>query len=131
LRNPGLQRLQASGDARQKIVPARADSATKTIEFIPSSNATPHFLREYDGVKKEAAKYGYHTLFQAPSVSLDVSKQIGMVYTAITRGVNGIILVPYSPTARRPRQAQEAASPSWACPETYTSRDENSGVSLT
>ena len=78
---------------------AGAATPPKTIEFIPSSNATPYFLREYDGIKKQAAKYGYHTLFQAPSVSVDVSKQIGMVYTAITRRVDGIILVPYSPTA--------------------------------
>lgn len=74
----------------------------KTIEFIPSSNATPYFLREYAGVKKEAKKYGYKTLFQAPSVSTHVGKQIGMVYTAITRKVNGVILVPYSPTALLP-----------------------------
>lgn len=91
----------AFGALAAALFAAGAAGATppKTIEFIPSSNATPYFLREYAGVKKEAAKYGYRTLFQAPSVSVDVGKQIGMTYTAITRGVNGIILVPYSPTA--------------------------------
>ncbi|WP_414040741.1 sugar ABC transporter substrate-binding protein [Acidithiobacillus sp. M4-SHS-6] len=74
----------------------------KVIEFIPTSSATPYFLREYDGVKKEAKKYGYKTLFQAPSVATHISTQIGMVYTAITRKVNGIVLVPYSPTGLLP-----------------------------
>jgi ribose transport system substrate-binding protein len=103
---------------------ARADT-TKTIEFIPSSNATPYFLREYAGVKKEAAKFGYHTLFQAPSVSLDVSKQIGMVYTAVTRHVDGIILVPYSPTALLPpvRKAMAAHIPVVATDSTLTPMD--------
>ncbi|MHB8293233.1 MAG: sugar ABC transporter substrate-binding protein [Acidimicrobiales bacterium] len=91
--------------------PAKASSSTtKTIEFIPSSNATPYFLDEYIGVKQAAAKYGYKTLFQAPSVSQNVSTQIGMVRTAVTRGVSGIILVPYSPTALvAPAMAAEAA----------------------
>lgn len=101
--------------------PAMAASQ-KTIEFIPSSNATPYFLREYDGVKKEAAKYGYQTLFQAPSVSQDVGKQIGMVYTAITRKVDGIILVPYSPTALLPpvEKAMAAHIPVVATDSTLT-----------
>lgn len=94
----------------------------KTIEFIPSSNATPYFLREYAGVKKEAKKYGYKTLFQAPSVSTHVGKQIGMVYTAITRKVDGIILVPYSPTALLPpvEKAMAAHIPVIATDSTLT-----------
>lgn len=97
-------------------------AAPKTIEFIPSSNATPYFLQEYEGVKKEAAKYGYHTLFQAPSVSVHVSKQIGMVYTAINRHVDGIILVPYSPTALLPpvKKAMAANIPVIATDSTLT-----------
>lgn len=94
----------------------------KTIEFIPSSNATPYFLREYDGVKLEAKKYGYRTLFQAPSVSVHVGKQIEMVYTAITRKVDGIILVPYSPTALLPpvKKAMAAHIPVIATDSTLT-----------
>ena len=71
----------------------------KTIEFIPTSNATPYFLDEYAGVKKQAALYGYKTVFQAPSVSMDISTEIGMVKTATSDRVSGIVLVPYSPTA--------------------------------
>lgn len=82
----------------------------KTIEFIPTSSATPYFLRVYDGVKKEAKKYGYKVLFQAPSVSTHVSRQISMVYTAITRKVNGIVLVPYSPTGLLPPVEKAMAS---------------------
>ena len=81
--------------------PARAASP-KVIEFIPSESTTPYFLREYDGIKQEAAKYGYDTLFRAPFSISDVSAQIGMTNTAITRGVAGIILVPSSPTALLP-----------------------------
>jgi len=97
-------------------------AAPKTIEFIPSSNATPYFLREYAGVKKEAKKYGYRTLFQAPSVSTHVAKQIGMVYTAITRKVDGIVLVPYSPTALLPpvEKAMAAHIPVIATDSTLT-----------
>lgn len=80
---------------------ARADGA-KTIEFIPSESTTPYFLREYDGIKQEAAKYGYHTLMRAPFSISDISAQIDMTDTAITRGVAGIILVPSSPTALLP-----------------------------
>ena len=94
----------------------------KTIEFIPSSNATPYFLREYAGVQQEAAKYGYKTIFQAPSVSVDVGKQIGMVYEAVTRNVDGIILVPYSPTALLPpvNKAMAAHIPVVATDSTLT-----------
>ena len=81
--------------------PARS-APSKTIEFIPSESTTPYFLREYDGIKQEAAKYGYATLFRAPYAISDVSAQIGMTDTAITRGVAGIILVPSSPTALLP-----------------------------
>ncbi|MES1937378.1 sugar ABC transporter substrate-binding protein [Salinisphaera hydrothermalis] len=101
---------------------AIAADAPKTIEFIPSSNATPYFLQEYEGVKEEAAKYGYRTIFQAPSVSVHVSKQIGMVYTAVTRHVDGIILVPYSPTALLPpvKKAMAANIPVIATDSTLT-----------
>ncbi len=97
----------------------------KTIEFIPSSNATPYFLREYAGVKAEAKKFGYKTAFQAPSVSVHVGKQIGMVYTAITRKVDGIILVPYSPTALLPpvKKAMAAGIPVVATDSTLTPMD--------
>jgi ribose transport system substrate-binding protein len=46
-------------------------------------------------------------------VSTHVAKQIGMVYTAVTRKVNGIILVPYSPTALLPpvKRAMAAGIP--------------------
>ena len=81
--------------------PARA-APPATIEFIPSESTTPYFLREYDGIKEEAAKYGYKTLFRAPFSISDVSAQIDMTNTAITRGVAGIILVPSSPTALLP-----------------------------
>jgi len=83
--------------------PPRAHAAPpKTIEFIPSESTTPYFLREYDGIKQAAAKYGYSTLFRAPYAISDVSAQINMTDTAITRGVAGIILVPSSPTALLP-----------------------------
>ena len=82
-------------------VPARAADA-KTIEFIPSESTTPYFLREYDGIKQEAAKYGYQTIMRAPFAISDISSQINMTDTAITRGVSGIILVPSSPTALLP-----------------------------
>ncbi len=81
--------------------PARSAPAA-SIEFIPSESTTPYFLREYDGIKQEAAKYGYTTLFRAPYAISDVSAQIDMTNTAITRGVSGIILVPSSPTALLP-----------------------------
>jgi ribose transport system substrate-binding protein len=81
--------------------PARA-AGPKTIEFIPSESTTPYFLREYDGIKQEAAKYGYKTIMQAPFAISDVSSQINITDTAITRGVAGIILVPSSPTALLP-----------------------------
>jgi ribose transport system substrate-binding protein len=77
-------------------------AGAQTIEFIPSESTTPYFLREYDGIKQEAAKYGYKTLFRAPFAISDVSSQINMTDTAITRGVAGIILVPSSPTALLP-----------------------------
>lgn len=80
---------------------ARA-AAPKTIEFIPSESTTPYFLREYDGIKQEAAKYGYQTIMRAPFAISDISSQINMTDTAITRGVAGIILVPSSPTALLP-----------------------------
>lgn len=105
------------------LVSGTANAAPqKTIEFIPSSNATPYFLREYAGVKREAKKYGYKTLFQAPSVSTHVGKQIGMVYTAITRKVDGIVLVPYSPTALLPpvEKAMAAHIPVIATDSTLT-----------
>ncbi len=68
----------------------------------PDDRVYPVFLREYDGIKQEAAKYGYDTLFRAPFAISDVSAQINMTDTAITRGVAGIILVPSSPTALLP-----------------------------
>ena len=81
--------------------PSRA-APSRIIEFIPSESTTPYFLREYDGIKQEASKYGYGTLFRAPFSISDVSAQIDMTDTAITRGVSGIILVPSSPTALLP-----------------------------
>lgn len=89
---------------------APSSAGPKTIEFIPTSNATPYFLDEYAGVKKEAAKYGYKTVFQAPSVSEHVATEINLVREAVANKVNGIILVPYSPTALvAPAQAAEKA----------------------
>jgi ribose transport system substrate-binding protein len=83
------------------VAPSYAGDA-QTIEFIPSESTTPYFLQEYEGIKQEAAKYGYNTLFRAPFSISDVSSQINMTDTAITRGVAGIILVPSSPTALLP-----------------------------
>lgn len=92
---------------------ATSSSKTKTIEFIPTSNATPYFLDEYAGVKKEAAKFGYKTTFQAPSVSVHISKEINLVRQAVADQVNGIILVPYSPTAlvAPAKEAEKAGIP--------------------
>ena len=77
----------------------KSPKATKTIEFIPTSNSTPYFLDEYAGVQKEAKKYGYKTVFQAPSVAAHVGTEISLVREAVSSKVSGIILVPYSPTA--------------------------------
>ena len=74
-------------------------TATRTIEFIPTSNNTPYFLDEYAGVQQEAKKFGYKTVFQAPEVSTDVGAEIGLVREAVTNKVSGIVLVPYSATA--------------------------------
>jgi len=81
---------------------AKADSTTKAIEFIASESTTPYFLREYDGIKQEAAKYGYTTSYEAPLDASDVRGEIGMVDTAVTRGAAGIILVPSNPSALIP-----------------------------
>jgi ribose transport system substrate-binding protein len=77
----------------------KSSSGQKTIEFIASEDSTPYFLQEYAGIKQAAAKYGYKTVYQAPSAISNISQQIGMVSTAISDAVNGIILVPSSPTA--------------------------------
>jgi len=76
-----------------------SSSGPKTIEFIASEDSTPYFLQEYAGIKKAAAKYGYKTVYQAPSAISNISTQIGMVSTAVSDAVNGIILVPSSPSA--------------------------------
>jgi ABC-type sugar transport system substrate-binding protein len=76
-----------------------SSSGSKTIEFIPSEDSTPYFLQEYQGIKQAAAKYGYNTVYQAPDAISDISQQIGMMSTAISDSVKGIILVPSSPTA--------------------------------
>jgi ribose transport system substrate-binding protein len=78
--------------------PAKS-SGPKTIEFIPSEDSTPYFLQEYAGIKQAAAKYGYKTIYQAPAAISDISQQIGMMSTAISDQVSGIVLVPSSPTA--------------------------------
>ena len=104
-REPGASRRRLATAALAAglagAAPARA-APPRTIEFIPSESTTPYFLREYDGIKQEASKYGYDTLFRAPLSISDVSAQIDMTDTAITRGVSGIILVPSSPTALLP-----------------------------
>ena len=87
------------GTATSASAKSGSGSGTKTIEFIPSSNNTPYFLDEYAGVQKEAKKYGYKTVFQAPSVSANVSTEINLVREAVSNKVSGIVLVPYSPTA--------------------------------
>jgi ribose transport system substrate-binding protein len=76
-----------------------SSSGPKTIEFIASEDSTPYFLQEYAGIKQAAAKYGYKTVYQAPAAISDISTQIGMVSTAVSDAVAGIILVPSSPTA--------------------------------
>jgi ribose/xylose/arabinose/galactoside ABC-type transport system permease subunit/ABC-type sugar transport system substrate-binding protein len=88
-------------------------SGSKTVEFIASEDSTPYFLQEYQGVKQAAAKYGYKTVYQAPPAISDISTQIGMVSTAISDKVNGLILVPSSPTAlvAPAKQAEKAGIP--------------------
>ena len=53
---------------------------------------------------------------------MDVGKQIGMAYEAVTRHVDGIILVPYSPTALLPpvKKAMVAHIPVVATDSTLT-----------
>ena len=111
--------------------PARA-AAQKVIEFIPSESTTPYFLREYDGIKSEAAKYDYATLFRAPLAISDVSAQINMTDTAITRGVVGIILVPSSPTALLPpvRKAMAQKIAVIATDSTLTPMDADSFIAV-
>ena len=90
--------------------PTASSSGPKTIEFIPTSNSTPYFLDEYAGIQKEAAKFGYKTELQAPSVSANINTEINLVREAVASKVNGIILVPYSPTALvAPAEAAEKA----------------------
>src|SRR5579875_3202429 len=74
-------------------------SGSKTVEFIASEDSTPYFLQEYQGVKQAAAKYHYKTVYQAPP--------------AISDKVNGLILVPSSPTAlvSPSEQAEKAGIP--------------------
>src|SRR5579875_228507 len=88
-------------------------SGSKTVEFIASEDSTPYFLQEYQGVKQAAAKYHYKTVYQAPPAISDISTQIGMVSTAISDKVNGLILVPSSPTAlvSPSEQAEKAGIP--------------------
>ncbi len=90
----------SSSKPKETAVTPKAVSTSKTIEFIPSSTATPYFtVAVYGGVKKEAAKYGYKTVMVGPAVSTHVSTEIDTVRTAVARHVAGIVLVPYSPTA--------------------------------
>lgn len=80
--------------------PTKSSSSTKgpkTIEFIPSSSRTPYFLDEYAGIKKEAKKFGYKTVYQAPSTP-NVATQINLMHEAMSSKVSGIVLVPYSPS---------------------------------
>ncbi len=86
-----------------------AASGTKTIEFIPTS-AIPYFSSEYRGVQQEAAKYGYKTVEQAPSSDATFATQITMVKTAVSNKVNGIILVPFDPSALGPPVKQSEAA---------------------
>lgn len=84
----------------------------KTIEFIPSSSRTPYFLDEYAGIKKEAKKFGYKTVYQAPSTP-NVATQINLMHEAISSNVSGIVLVPYSPSGlvTVAKQAEKAGIP--------------------
>ncbi len=97
--------------AGSSSIPASSSGSggSKTVEFIPSEDSTPYFLQEYQGIKEAAAKYGYKTVYQAPDAISDISQQISMMSTAIDDAVNGIILVPSSPTALI-SSAQEAES---------------------
>lgn len=102
--------LAGCGTSTATSTPSSSASGPKTVEFIPTSNSTPYFLDVYAGVKREDAKLGYKSVFQAPSVSADVSTEINLVREAVSSKVNGIVLVPYSPTALvAPAEAAEKA----------------------
>lgn len=77
--------------------PTSNTKGAKTIEFIPSSSRTPYFLDEYAGIQKEAKKFGYKTVYQAPSTP-NVATQINLMHVAMSNKVSGIVLVPYSPS---------------------------------
>lgn len=77
--------------------PTSNTKGSKTIEFIPSSSRTPYFLDEYAGIQKEAKKFGYKTVYQAPSTP-NVATQINLMHEAMSSKVSGIVLVPYSPS---------------------------------
>ena len=73
--------------------------AGKTIAVVPKSLANPFFVAMSDSVKDAAAKYGINAQIQAPSESTDVDKQISILETFITQGVDAIVCGPCSSTA--------------------------------